>query len=74
MDTRYAPVDVVEHNEETNVLAPVEFNPGEPCSSLTVLSFLVSLSGSFTEEVSNGLREVENGGHLEGMWQRSSRG
>ena len=74
MDTRYAPVDVVEHNEETNVLAPVEFTPGEPCSSLTVLSFLVSLSGSFTKEVGDGLREVENGGHLEGMWQRSSRG
>ena len=74
MDTRYALVDVVEHDEETNVFAPVEFTSGEPCSSLTVFSLLVRLSSSFTKEVSDGFREVEDRGHLEGMWQRASRG
>lgn len=62
----YTPVDMVKHHEKANIFAPVELTPSEPCSTLAMFSLLVCFGGALAEEDSNGFREVEDGGHLEG--------
>lgn len=65
-DTRYSLVNVVKHHEEANILVPIELSPSKPCSTLAVFSLLVCFSSALTEEVSDRLREVEDGGHFAG--------
>lgn len=56
-------VNVVKHDEETNIFFSVELAMGESEGTLGRLDVLVSTDGAFTEKIRNRAVKVCRGGH-----------
>lgn len=61
--THHVLVNVVQHDEETNVFLSVELAMGKSEGTFRCLDILVCINGAFTEKIRNGAVKVCGGGH-----------